>query len=150
MKLLLIIIIVPILIYFVIYKTTNEKKENTVIKIDITHLTKTSEERAAIDCWANKSIDEIVEAEAKNNPVASYLLGDILLQGIEGSWPKDEETANVCFSKSASLGFAPALEQFFYVYRGWNPCLALVYYKLARQLGTQNFKAVMRKCVTIL
>jgi len=127
MKFLLLLLFVSILVLFTIYKTS---KVNVTPEADAMYLAQTPEEEDAINIWSKKSNDEINEAASKHDPVALYLIGMWSLQD-----PIDEELANLAFFESASLGFAPAIEQLFYAYREHNPWLALVYLKLAVASG---------------
>lgn len=102
--------------------------------------TYSKEEAEAIAQWLNTSGDEIAKGVSKQDPAALWIQGQFLLIGA-GGWTIDTKTANYFFSKSASLGFAPALKELFVMYNSdyRNPFLGLVYLNLTISSGHIEF-----------
>jgi hypothetical protein len=91
----------------------------------------TKKELKEISKWKNKSLDDLTEDALKGDPSALYMIGLGFLFGTNGS-TIDVKAANIYFTYSASLGFAPALDKLKHMYINDNPniFLALVYHNL--------------------
>lgn len=121
-----------ILASFAIYVTYRHlNSSNNQVKAAPGELVETKEERNAINKWLKTSGDAIAMGVQNNDPAALWIQGMFLLTGSAG-WPIDSQTATILFAKSASLGFAPSLNQLRLMYAAeeQNGYLALVYINL--------------------
>lgn len=78
--------------------------------------------------WENKSFDEVIKDAYNGDRGAFYLIGVSCVMGQKGI-PIEAEKANVFFSYSASLGFAPALDKLGKMYLEENNFFLLLVYQ---------------------
>ena len=118
-----------------------EKKELAAAqKEEPIELVFTSDEIAETERWKNRSMDDLAMDACNGDRGALYMMGMALLMGY-GGWVVDVEMANDFFAKSASLGFAPALDKirYMYLYDDANLFLMLVYLNLTISSGHSEF-----------
>lgn len=103
----------------------------------------TPKETAEFSKWKHddKSFEEMMDDAYTGDRAALYMLGMTCLMGHqELGITIDTETANLYFAKSASLGFAPALDKMRAMYMDeGNPWLMMVYVNLTASLGHPEF-----------
>lgn len=111
------------------------------------------EELKAMEHWQDKTINKMMSDALNGDAAALYMLGMCQLYGI-GGFPINLEQAKQCFSTSALLGFAPAIDKVkgFYIddINNPNPFLILVYLNLTASFGHSEFTMPYhdrRKCV---
>ena len=106
-------------------------------------------EAAEMTKWQNLSFESLLGDANNGDRAALYMLGLSHLFGF--GVPVSIEAANLYFAKSASLGFAPALNKlkFMYIEDIPNPYLAMVYLNLTIAFGhielTQSYYELMNK-----
>ena len=95
----------------------------------------TKRELTEMSKWIDSSYDSLIEDAVMGNRVALYVLGLTYLFG--NGVPINISAANLYFAKSASLGFAPAINKlrFMYIEDIPNPYLALVYLNMTIAFG---------------
>jgi hypothetical protein len=98
------------------------------------------EELKEIKKLSKRSWDNITEQALMGDAVALYALGLAYLSG-KGGVTIDNEMANFLFSKSAALGYPPALERIrnYYLFEEKNIILASVYTNLMISFGHQEY-----------
>lgn len=99
----------------------------------------TEQEQRDIAKWKNKTMDDVIEDANNGDRAAIHNLGIYFLLGI--NVPINVSQANEFFAKSASLGFAPALNQIaqMYINDESNAFLGLVYKNLTISFGHTEF-----------
>jgi hypothetical protein len=92
----------------------------------------TTEEKEAIDKWKDKSLDDLILDAFLGDPGALWMVGMCYLTG-GGGFEINTDLANNYMAISASLGFAPALDDICRMYANdqEDTFLALVYLNLA-------------------
>lgn len=106
-KLFLLLFFIPLLIGCgenVAVVKDDASKEEAPIELQMT-----KQEEAEFAKWKNRSMDDATFDALKCDRGALYLQGLCILTG--HGWAIDTELADTFFSKSASFGFAPALDQ---------------------------------------
>lgn len=132
MKKYILIALVLILASLAIYVTCKHfNSSNYQVKAAPGELVETKDEANAINKWLKTSGDAIATGVQNNDPAALWIQGMFSLTGSAG-WPIDSQTATIFFARSASLGFAPSLNQLrlMYATEEQNGYLALVYINL--------------------
>jgi hypothetical protein len=123
-----------------VYSTEEQKKgmnsESVSKEIEFIY---TEQEQLDIAKWKNRSMDDLIADAINGERAALYNLGECFFFGLD--FPVDMQTANSYFAKSASLGFAPALEQISRMYMNdeSNCFLGLVYKNLTISFGHTEF-----------
>ncbi len=121
-----------ILLKYVAQIDTQSSKYN----IDNNEFIFTKEEEKALSQKKYDSMDDLIVDAHYGNPGALWMLGMSMLTGSAG-FHLDTESANSYFAQSASLGFAPSINQvhFMYLIDLENPFLALIYLNLTVSSG---------------
>lgn len=111
-------------------------KQTSGYNVDNNEFIYTKDEEKALKQKKYDSIDDIIVDAFHGNPVALWMLGMSMLTGSAG-FPLDTVSANEYFVQSASLGFAPSINQvhFMYLIDLENPFLALTYLNLTVSSG---------------
>ena len=100
-----------------------------------------AQELSEISKWKHKSMDDMALDAMTGDSAALYMLGLCMLTG-NGGWTIDTENANMLLTRSASLGFAPAVNQMRFIYdEAQNHALGMVYLNLTISLGHQELRA---------
>jgi len=99
----------------------------------------TQNELAEMSKWKNKTMDNLVMDAMNGDRAALHNLGEYFFLGLD--FPIDVQMANTFFARSASLGFAPALNQIaqMYINDESNAFLGLVYKSLTISFGHTEF-----------
>jgi hypothetical protein len=122
------------------YKQSHELEEIHTPNGQPTEFIPSAQELKETSKWQNKSMDDMGSDAISGDPAALYMLGLCMLTG-NGGWTIDTETANILFARSASLGFAPAINQMRLMYQeAQNPFLTMVYVNLTISLGHQELR----------
>lgn len=101
-----------------------------------------NKELAEMDKWKNKFADDLWNDAMQCDRGALHLLGMAHLIGSMGL-SIDVETANFCFERSASFGFAPAIKQVVHsCFEKEDPLLASVYCNLLVSFGHKEYCVV--------
>lgn len=127
---------------FLYLQRENKQKQQTVnaSQDKAVEFIPSSQELKETSKWQNKSMDDMGADAMSGDPAALYMLGLCMLTG-NGGWTIDTETANMLFARSASLGFAPAVNQLRLMYQeAQNPFLLMVYVNLTISLGHQELR----------
>ncbi|MCB1181099.1 MAG: sel1 repeat family protein [Chlamydiia bacterium] len=110
-------------------------------EIELDELILTKKEKHEIENWTTKcrnanTATDVIRDAFNGDRAGLYALGMCYANGWQG-FVIDIEKANFCFSLSASLGFAPALDQLKVIYLEdkRDPYLAMVYLNLAASYG---------------
>ena len=99
----------------------------------------TEDELKSMDKWKAKSSDDLVNDCFAGDPSAIYMVGMSFLYGKLGN-TINVKAADKFFSRSASKGFAPALDKIRAKYMEEdNPFLCIVYLNLTISLGHSEF-----------
>jgi hypothetical protein len=110
-----------------------KKPENTVGKSEFIFK---KDELNELEKWKDQPFEEILSSAFSGDAAGLYVIGICFLEGT-GGCTIDPRTAHAYFAASASLGYAPAIDQIrsLYLYEHQNPFLALVYENLIVSLG---------------
>lgn len=123
-----------------IYTAEEQNKINSETIPDQSEFIYTEQEQKDMAKWKNKTMDSLVEDADKGNGAALWMIGTSFLTGSMGL-PLNVEFADRYYSKSASVGFAPSIDQIFrkYVNDESNIFLGLVYKNLTISFGHTEF-----------
>lgn len=122
-----------------IYTFEEQNKINSATVSGSVEFIYTEQEQREIIKWKNMSMEDLIEDAINGDRAALGNLGEYFLLGLD--FPIDVQKANVFFAKSASLGFAPALDQIskMYLHDESNLFLAMFYKNLTIAFGHTEF-----------
>jgi len=125
-----------------IYTTEEQNRINSETTSDSVEFIYTEQEQRDIAKWKNKTMDDLVMDAMNGDRTALHNLGECFFLGLD--FPIDVQRANTFFASSASLGFAPALNQIsqMYINDESNAFLGLVYKNLTISFGHTEFTRV--------
>lgn len=125
-----------------IHSAEEQRKINSETNPGKVEFIYTEQEQRDIAKWKNKSMDDLIMDAMNGDRVALYNLGEYFLLGLD--FPIDVRTANSYFAESASLGFAPALDEVaqMYINDESNVFLGLVYKNLTISFGHTEFTQI--------
>lgn len=105
----------------------------------------TEEENKAINQWKDKTLENWTDDSIAGNPAGLWLVGVAYLMAVRG-FPLDIDRADLFFSLSGSLGFAPSLHQLATtIAANDNPLLAFVYFNLVISMGHPEKVSIYHK-----
>lgn len=122
-----------------IHTAQEQKQINSQIISDPVELIYTEQEQREMGKWKDKTMDDLVMDAMTGDRAALCNLGGYFLLGL--GFSIDVQQANIYFARSASLGFAPALDQIskMYINDEANAFLGLVYKNLTISFGHTEF-----------
>lgn len=130
-----------------IHTAEEQKKINSENNSEAVEFIYTEQEQRDIFKWknTNKTMDDLVKDAFNGDRAALYNLGEYYFLGLD--FPIDVKRANYFFAKSASLGFAPALNNIsqMYINDKSNVFLGLVYENLTIAYGHTEFTQTYHK-----
>lgn len=116
------------------YRTATSTDQKELVEFKFTN-----EELEELSQWKNKSSDDLWDDAFNCDRAALYMIGMCFLTG-SADLTIDVQKADLCFSKSASFGFAPALKQLIHKnIEEENIFLVLVYSNLMSSLGHSEY-----------
>jgi len=122
-----------------IYTAEEQNKINSEVNSDTVEFIYTEQEQRDVAKWKDKTMDDLVKDAMNGDRAALYNLGEYFFLGLDV--PINIQMANDFFDKSASLGFAPALNNIslMYINDESNAFLGLVYLNLTISFGHTEF-----------
>lgn len=116
------------------------KEQNEINASDRVEFIYSEQEQKATARWKNQTMDDLVRDAHNGDRAALYNLGEYSLLGL-GDMMMNAQFANYYFAKSASLGFAPALNNIIqmYIHEQANVYLGLIYINLIISFGHTEF-----------